>query len=277
LVETKLQDIRRRLLDLTRRNRLLNHQAKGESTLQIVDEIPAQVYGVLVDDARTMQFLSREEAPKPLREPLTNEAPPPSRGDALSLLPPPVRRGRVGEGAGEALVGTGIQSQKEPPPYPPPAYRGREEGPPPNLSRTPLSPSPAVRPTHDLPLAPVSATSPSDRHQDRNLQTLLTGEKLQTRLVHLAREAASALQEQGYNILYMTLGIVEWREVEDQAVTSRAPLVFIPVEFKRKTVNTRYSVQLFEDDVLTNPCLAELCQNQFGFELPIFDLSLIHI
>ncbi|HEY8748653.1 MAG TPA: DUF4011 domain-containing protein [Tepidisphaeraceae bacterium] len=117
----------------------------------------------------------------------------------------------------------------------------------------------------------MSATSPSDRHQDRNLQTLLTGEKLQTRLVHLAREAASALQEQGYNILYMTLGIVEWREVEDQAVTSRAPLVFIPVEFKRKTVNTRYSVQLFEDDVLTNPCLAELCQNQFGFELPIFD------
>jgi len=79
LVETKLQDIRRRLLDLTRRNRLLNHQAKGESTLQIVDEIPAQVYGVLVDDARTMQFLSREEAPKPLREPLTNEAPRPRR------------------------------------------------------------------------------------------------------------------------------------------------------------------------------------------------------
>ena len=191
-------------------------QPSGQGTidhLEIVDELPAQVYGVLVDDARAMQFYSREEAPQPLREPLTNEAAPPKTA--------------------------------------------------------PAEPSPA---THsELPLAPVGPPSAADRQKDRNLQTTLNGEKLQTRLVHLAREAASALQEQGYNILYMTLGMVEWREVEGEAVTSRAPLIFVPVELKRKTVNTRYAVQLFEDDVLTNPCLAELCQNQFAFELPIFD------
>jgi hypothetical protein len=209
LVETKLQEIRRRLLDLTRRNRLLNHQTKGQSSLQIVDEVPAQVYGVLVDDARTMQFLSREEAPEPLpsepREPLTNEAAPP------------------------------------------------------------VAESKATADRDELPLAPVGASAISDRQHDRNLQTLLSGEKLQTRLVHLAREAASALQEQGYNILYLTLGVVEWREAEAETTASRAPLIFIPVELKRKTVNTRYAVQLFEDDILTNPCLAELCQNQFAF------------
>ncbi|HEY8749264.1 MAG TPA: hypothetical protein VIM11_14875, partial [Tepidisphaeraceae bacterium] len=49
---------------------------------------------------------------------------------------PPVRRGRVGEGACELLVGKGIQSQNKPPPYPPPAYREREKGRQPNLSRT---------------------------------------------------------------------------------------------------------------------------------------------
>lgn len=233
MVETKLQEIRRRLLDLTRRNRLLNHTGAGQGTLQIVDELPAQVYGVLVDDGRAMQFLSREEAPQPVPEPPPQAvAPQPPREPLTNEVAPPGRDVRTSDDHAEA------EAEAEPPP-------------------------------HDLPLAPVAASAAAERHKDKNLQTLLTGEKLQTRLVFLAREAASALQEQGYNVLYLTLGVVEWREVGAEAVTSRAPLVFVPVELKRKTVNTRYSVQLFEDDVLTNPCLAELCQNQFGFELPV--------
>jgi hypothetical protein len=54
------------------------------------------------------------------------------------VLPLPVRRGRVGEGACELLVGKGIQSQNQPPSYPPPAYREREKRWPPNLSHTHL-------------------------------------------------------------------------------------------------------------------------------------------
>lgn len=63
MINEKLEDTRRRLLDLTRRNRLLNHKVKAAGTLRVVDEVPVEVYRVLVAEGQPMQFLSREEAP----------------------------------------------------------------------------------------------------------------------------------------------------------------------------------------------------------------------
>src|SRR5687767_9704259 len=61
-IEPRLDEVRRRLLDLTRRNRLLNHRGTGNATLHVVDELPEEVFRVLVTDGRRMQFLAREEA-----------------------------------------------------------------------------------------------------------------------------------------------------------------------------------------------------------------------
>jgi very-short-patch-repair endonuclease len=215
-VEHRLEETRRRLLDLSRANRLLNHRSTGQRTLQIVDELPAEVYRILVEQGQAMQFRSSEEAP-------------PERADALTA-------GDAGED----------ESQDAPSPD-----GNDEDG------------------GADLPLAPVEPKAA--RHTDRHLQTLLAGDKLQTRLVYMAREAASAQQEQGYNILYLTLGIVRWQEGPGQGPASNAPLLFIPVELQRKNVQSRHSLQLFDDEIVTNPCLAELCQRQFQFELPQFD------
>jgi len=208
LIQDKLEETRRRLLDLTRANRLLNHRCKGQRTLEIADEPPRQVYEMLVENGTAMQFLSREEAPPEIADKLPRE---------------------------EDSSGTTADSI-------------------------------------GLSLAPISSDEPTpQRRADRKLQTLLTGEKLQSRLVFLARESASALEEQGYNILYLTLGIVHWQEAGGQGPICRAPLVFVPVELRRKNVQSRHSLSLFDDDILVNPCLAELCQRQFAFELPAFD------
>jgi len=205
LIESKLNEVRRRLLDLTRNNRLINHRRGGQRTLEIVDELPGEICRILVEEGRVMQFLSREEAPPEIREKLPRDDQPPAAGA-------------------------------------------------------------------ELPLAQVAADGTiAQRHKDSNLQTALSGEKLQTRLVNLAREANSALQEQGCNILYLTLGMVEWCEADESSEISRAPLVFVPVELKRKNVNTRYSIQAFDDDILANANLIELCQNQFKLTLPGFD------
>lgn len=47
--ETALQKIRQRLLDLTRRNRLLNYRETAK-TIVVRDELPDVVYGKLLDD-----------------------------------------------------------------------------------------------------------------------------------------------------------------------------------------------------------------------------------
>jgi hypothetical protein len=60
VIELKLEETRRRLLDLTRRNRLLNHRATGRSTLAVVDEVPDEVFRALVGSGAVLQFLARE-------------------------------------------------------------------------------------------------------------------------------------------------------------------------------------------------------------------------
>src|SRR6185369_2427281 len=130
---------------------------------------------------------------------------------------------------------------------------------------------PAVAAAAALALAPLDDPGGRPEHlTDARLQTTLDGERLQTRLLSLARDAASALDEQGTNVLFMSLGVVEWRETAD-GVASRAPIVFVPVELARRTVNSRHSVARFDDDVATNPCLVELAARQFAVELPTFD------
>ncbi|HWP41323.1 MAG TPA: DUF4011 domain-containing protein, partial [Tepidisphaeraceae bacterium] len=222
VIEQKLEQTRRRLLDLTRANRLLNHRPRGQRTLRIVEERPAQVFDLLVNQQKTMQFLAREEAPPEL----------------AGRLPP--------EDDPDRLVPAGLDDQQ----------------PPPDSDQQ-----------HELSLPPIAkGHARAGPQEDRCLQTLLPGPKLQTRLVKLAREATSSLQEQGANILYLTLGVVKWRESDAPSQDAcAAPLLFIPVSLWRPNVQTRHSLALFDDDILVNPCLLELCRRQFRFELPDFD------
>jgi very-short-patch-repair endonuclease len=308
LIQSKLEEVRRRLLDLSRNNRLLNHRAGGQRTLQIVDEVAEQIYHLLVDEGKTLQFLSLEEASEEGRiviaaegtseakiassEPkssLSGEAHPSSPSTSAYGSEAQARRGQPQGGgrAGEEPDDIEAHSNStEPPPQPSPGVPAEGENAAPAVAVTPASPVSLVSPESpaspaipapippqppSLPLAPVAAATTDDRHRDTKLQTALEGDKLQSRLVNLAREANSALQEQGCNILYLTLGMIEWRDAEGSEESSRAPLIFIPVELKRKSVNARYTLQGFDDDIVANPSLMELCQVQFDCSLPAFD------
>ena len=63
-VHAKLEAARRDLLDLTRRNRLLNFKPRGRTSIRIVDELPEEVYRILVSEGKRMQFRSLEESPE---------------------------------------------------------------------------------------------------------------------------------------------------------------------------------------------------------------------
>jgi len=210
-IKNKLEQARRSLLDLTRRNRLINFKPRGRTSLQVVDEIPAEVFRILVTDQKTMQF-------RPLEESEHYQA-----GDLAD-------RSEDGENAGET-AGLAL---------------------------------------FDLP-EDDGAGTPADRHTDRYLQTALAGEKLQRQLLHLSREAESALQERGCNILFLVIGLLEWTEREDSTVVSRAPIILVPVELVRETAKKRFKIRLFDDEAVLNPSLVHLCRQKFGIALPEFE------
>lgn len=67
-VEQELEISRKRLLDLTMRNRLLNYRPAKSKTLKIIDEVPAEVYEILVQNERQMEF-----KPKPAANGMSGE------------------------------------------------------------------------------------------------------------------------------------------------------------------------------------------------------------
>ena len=209
----KLAQLRNELLDLSRRNRLLNFRGdKGVSSLRVVDELAPEIFRMLVTERRSFHFLPREEAPTVIGA-LPSEDDPEAEEDT------------------EIDVGIG------------------------------------------LPLAPLEDGGVADRHRDHALQTALAGEVLQTRLTRLAQQARSSLQEHGTNILYLTLGMVSWRDTAASDVWSNAPLLLVPVELDRKNVNSRHVVRLLDEDIVANPCLLELAKRVFSASLPVPDLT----
>lgn len=117
-------------------------------------------------------------------------------------------------------------------------------------------------------LAPPSQITDEGRYVDNNLETPLGPDALQKRLLKLAREARTAEEEQGINILYLALGFLVWFEDVASSVKREAPLILLPVELVRNARTSTYDIRLREDEIVTNLPLQERLKGDFGIALP---------
>jgi very-short-patch-repair endonuclease/DNA polymerase III delta prime subunit len=106
---------------------------------------------------------------------------------------------------------------------------------------------------------------------DRYLQTALEGEALQKRLFYVNQQARAVLEEQGYTILYLALGFLEWKESSDAIQMRRAPLILVPVELDRARVGAPFKLRWTGEDILTNVSLKEKLTEQ-DVILPEFEM-----
>ncbi len=106
------------------------------------------------------------------------------------------------------------------------------------------------------------------RHKDSKLQTRLTPEGLQKRLLNMFFEAQTLEEEQGVNILYLALGFLEWREAKASDVPRFAPLVLLPVELIRDGARDRFKLKMRSEDLLTNFSMQAWLKEQFSVEFP---------
>lgn len=106
------------------------------------------------------------------------------------------------------------------------------------------------------------------RYTDTRLQTALTSEKLQRRLLALYYDAKTYEEEQGVNILYLALGFLKWYEDEKSDRARFAPLLLVPVRLDRQSATTKFKIRYTEDDVTTNLSLQARLREDFGIALP---------
>lgn len=111
------------------------------------------------------------------------------------------------------------------------------------------------------------------RFEDNQLEVKLGPDALQKRLLKIAREARTAEEEQGVNILYLGLGFMTWFEDKSSAIPREAPLILLPVELVRNQRTSTYDVQIRGDDIVTNLPLARRLKDDFGLELPEIEIE----
>lgn len=107
----------------------------------------------------------------------------------------------------------------------------------------------------------------ASKHVDIHLQTNLVKERLAKNLFRIHSSAASVMEEQGYNVLFLAVGFLEWYEAASSDVKIKAPLILIPVELKRASVKGIYKVKYNEEAILLNPALRQKLELEFGISL----------
>lgn len=88
---------------------------------------------------------------------------------------------------------------------------------------------------------------------------------LQT-LTNLYRRARVDFRERGLHILHLAIGVLEWRDEENEEF--RSPLLLVPVELVRKSLRDPFALQPTDDDPWLNPALAARLKLDFEFRLP---------
>jgi len=106
------------------------------------------------------------------------------------------------------------------------------------------------------------------RYTDLRLQTRLTSERLQARLLDMYYDAQTYEQEQGVSILYLATGFLKWYESASSDNARYAPLLLIPVDLERPSAASRFHLRYRDEDVTTNLSLQIKLKGDFGIALP---------
>lgn len=111
----------------------------------------------------------------------------------------------------------------------------------------------------------------AQRHRDLKLQTRLSSEKLQRRLLDMYSDARTFIEEQGVNILFLALGQLQWFDRNAPDKPRFAPLILLPVALERKSAAERFTLSWLQEDAAENLSLAAKLKADFGLELPEFN------
>lgn len=267
LVHQRIEQLRPKLLDLTRRNPLLSTKFSDRSSahIRVVDELPDVLFYKL-NNGQKMKIVSLPEISGDPKDEETKDF-----RDALAAA-------RLTDQDYQAALDTAdresekyideIRSIER-------ALKDRlraERGMPPRSKQADISVSEhaknhGISATYDLPTPDKGKAK--QKHVDNDIQTLLLQKDLERKLNGITTKCRTWIQETGINVLHVAYGFLEWSE-PGQADVAFAPLVLSGAQIEK--VRTRDGVQFFVsgsgDEPETNSVLAEKLKLDFGIILP---------
>jgi len=244
-VRREIERARQRLVDLTLRNRLLNFRPTRRTTISVVDELPGQVWHLLVEQGKKLAFLAREE----------HEL---FAADGKSNADEGETTGDVDVDVAEAPPAEDERAVDEPTQAEPQVDGDAEEN---AESDAADNGSSRFDETFSLPDVRTAMETEQEqvpqRYTDLFLQTPMAGEQLQTSLIQIERQARSAIEERGVNLLFLAMGQIEWTDDNHPGRSFRAPLILVPAGLVRTSAKRRFKLIALDDEPVVNPCLVQ--------------------
>lgn len=106
-----------------------------------------------------------------------------------------------------------------------------------------------------------------DEFKYNKILTYYHQDDLDTILTHLFRTSKLAEEENGKSTLYLGIGLLKWYEPKNKDIPRFAPILLIPVELSRKSVNSKFMLRSREEETMINITLLEYLKQEFKFNL----------
>ncbi|MGF7082835.1 DUF3320 domain-containing protein [Mucilaginibacter sp. UYCu711] len=107
-----------------------------------------------------------------------------------------------------------------------------------------------------------------EKYQDTRLQTEEDELKLQSRLLNTYYFARTSIEEQGVNLLYLSLGMLRWYDSGDTEMLRSAPLVLVPVSLERSSAQERFRLRYTGSEIGANLSLQAKMRTDFNLTIP---------
>lgn len=270
LINARIERLRPKLLDLSRRNPLVSTKlsARSNAVIRVVDELPDILFYRL-NNAQEMRFV-------PL--PAIEDDPADEQGEkfvqalANARLTDADYRKQIDQldSSSEDYLDRSRHHERELkdkvraavglPPRPTKA----------DINLVQHARNNGVSPSYDLPMP--DENNELQNHTDENIQTLFLPKDLERKLSALNSKCNTWIQETGINVLHAAFGFLEWKELI-AAEASSAPLILLPVKFERRKSKDglEFWVTGLGEEAEVNTVLQEKLRLEFGVQLPPFE------
>lgn len=95
--------------------------------------------------------------------------------------------------------------------------------------------------------------------------------ELNRRMLDVYREARLSIEENGANTLYLALGFLAWYESKSSEKRRLAPIMLIPLDIDRRSVQDGFSISQGDDEPIVNITLLEMLATDFDLIIPNMD------
>ncbi len=273
LLITKIEGLRRRLLDISRRNPLIsaNINPRSNALVRVVDELPDILADNLTND-RARQSMQLVPLPDFKEHPLDENtsafiaAVSAARASdeefitAMDKIDPNDLNSQEQEAKLERTLRDQVREMLGMPPH---ASTGE-------ITLAQHANNNNISSSYDLPLP--EDENEDGRHTDTAIQTLLLPDQLERKMNALLTKGRTFMDESGINVMRAVFGFLEWRE-PNSTNTSFAPLLLLPIEVKKQTSpsGAKFWISGIEEDIVNNEVLSEKLKLEFGIKIPLYD------